>query len=83
MPSINQPKKKALAMPYSTESTVKELLDNAQTRAFIEEKMPELLTHPALGMIRGMSLRAIAPFSGGKLNDEALAAIDEALQKLG
>lgn len=70
-------------MTFSTHSTVKELLDNPQTRAFLEEKMPELLIHPALSMIRGMSLRAIANFSDGKLNDEVLASIDEALQKLG
>lgn len=70
-------------MGLSTNSTVKELLDNPRSRAFMEEKMPELLKHPALGMIRGMSLRAIAPFSDGKLNDETLASIDEALQKLG
>ena len=70
-------------MAFSTNSTVKELLDNPQTRAFLEERMPELINHPALGMIKSMSLKAIAPFSGGKLNDEVLATIDEALQKLG
>lgn len=69
-------------MGFSIDSTVGDLLENAGTRAFIEKTMPELVNHPAMGMIRGMSLRAIAPFSNGKLTDEILTTVDAALQKI-
>ena len=69
-------------MGFSINSTVGELLENAETKAFLDKKMPELANHPALGMIRGMSLKAIAPFSNGKLTDEILATVDAELQKI-
>lgn len=69
-------------MGFSIDSTVGELLDNPATRAFIDKKMPELASNPAIGMARGMSLRAVAAYSGGKLTDEILAAVDIELRKL-
>lgn len=38
--------------------------------------------HPMLGMIKGMPLRALAPFSEGRLTDEVLAKLDVELAKL-
>lgn len=69
-------------MPFSSSSTVGELLDNEATRGYMEKHMPELINHPMIKMARGMSLRAIAPFSGGKLDEETLAKIDVDLAKL-
>ena len=69
-------------MAFSTESTIQELLDNPTSRAFMEANMDELVNHPMLGMIKGMSLKSVAPFSGGKLTDELLAKIDLELKKL-
>jgi len=67
---------------YSINSTVAELLDNPATLAFIEKNMAELPNHPMLGMIMNMPLKALAPFSEGKLTDEVLAQIDAELAKL-
>ncbi|SMB21543.1 conserved protein of unknown function [Sterolibacterium denitrificans] len=69
-------------MGYSIDSKVGELLDNAGPRAVIDQHMPELATNPQIGMARGMSLKMIAGFSGGKITKEMLAAVDEDLKKL-
>jgi hypothetical protein len=69
-------------MAFSVDSTLRELMENPSTHEFLEKNMPELLQHPALSMIRNMSLRQIAPFSEGKLTDEVLAQIDENLKGL-
>ena len=68
-------------MPFSIHSTIGELMDNADTRAFIETHMAELAHHPMLGLAKQMSLKALAPFSGGKLTDATLAQIDAELRK--
>ena len=69
-------------MTYSINSTIKELLANPSTRAFIEKHMAELPKHPMLAMIKGMPLKALAPFSEGRLTDEVLAQLDIELAKL-
>lgn len=69
-------------MPYSIDSNVGDLLDNAAPRAVIDKLMPELPTNPQIAMARGMSLKMIAGFSGGKITPEMLAAVNAELQKL-
>jgi len=69
-------------MAFSINSTVAELLENPATLAFIEANMAELPNHPMLSMIKGMPLKALAPFSEGKLTDEVLERIDAELAKL-
>lgn len=66
-------------MAYCIDTTVGELLDNAAPRAVIDRLMPELPSHPQIGMARGMSLKAIAPFSGGIITEELLAEANTAL----
>jgi hypothetical protein len=69
-------------MAYSIDSTVGELLDNAAPRAVIDKHMPELASNPQIGMARGMSLKIVAGFSGGKITNEMLAAVNDDLQML-
>ena len=69
-------------MGFSVDSTVGELLDNPLSRAFIDQHMPELPSHPMLAMARSMPLRAIAPFSGGKLTPDVLDWIDGEFRKM-
>jgi len=73
---------KEINMGYSIDSKVGELLDNAAPRAVIDKHMPELATNPQIGMARGMSLKMIAGFSGGKITKEMLAAVNDDLQKI-
>lgn len=69
-------------MTFSINSTIEDLLANPATLAFIEKNMPELPSHPMLAMIKRMPLKALAPFSEGKLTPEVLANIDTELAKL-
>jgi hypothetical protein len=69
-------------MAFSIESTVGDLLDNPGPRAVLDKIMPQLATNPQIDMARGMSLKMVAGFSGGKITDALLAEVDAALAKL-
>ncbi|HYD63366.1 MAG TPA: hypothetical protein VEC35_23620 [Noviherbaspirillum sp.] len=70
-------------MPYSIDSTVRDLLDNDVVKAIVEQHLPGFSAHPQIGMARGMSLSMVAKFSEGLITDDALQNIDEALRALG
>ncbi len=61
-------------MALSIDSPIADLLDNPATLAILDRIMPGLSTNDRISMARGMglSLRAIASFSGGKITDELL-----------
>ena len=69
-------------MPYSIDSKVGDLLDNAAPRAVIEKLMPELPNNPQISMARGMSLKMVAGFSGGKVTPAMLESVNAELLKL-
>jgi hypothetical protein len=69
-------------MPYSTESTVRDLLDNDATKAIVEQHLPGFSSHPQIGMVRDMGLSTVAKFSGGLITDEALQKIDAAFKAI-
>ena len=69
-------------MAYSIESTLAELIDNAAPCNVLEKHIPGMTTDPQIGMARGMSLSMVAGFSGGRITDAHLAAINEDLKKL-
>ena len=68
-------------MTYGIHSSIEDLLANPATLAFIEQHLPELPQHPMLAMIKRMPLKALAPFSEGRLTDEVLARLDLELAK--
>lgn len=70
-------------MSFTTESTVRELLEDAAAKAILEEHLPGFSAHPQIGMAQGMPLSTVAKFSGGQITDEALKKIDAALKALG
>lgn len=70
-------------MPYSTETTVRELLDNPTTASILEKFLPGFSAHPQVAMAGGMSLAIVAKFSNGLITDDALEKIDGALKALG
>jgi hypothetical protein len=61
-------------MAFSIDTPIGELLDNPDTLAVLDRHMPGLSTNPQIGMARsmGLSLKAVAQFSGGKITDELL-----------
>jgi len=69
-------------MSYSIQSTIGELLDNADARSVVEQHLPGMAAHPQISMARGMSLAAVAPFSGNLITSDALSKIDIGLKAL-
>ncbi len=67
----------------STETTtIGELLDNPDSKAVLDTHLPGFADNPQIEMARGMTLRFVAPMSGGMVSDEAMDAIDTDLQAL-
>lgn len=61
---------------------VGDLLDDAASRAVLEKHLPGIGQHPQIGMARQMTLRALAPLSGGLIPEAALTAIAADLEGL-
>lgn len=67
---------------FSTKNTLRQLLENEKTKAFLEVHMAELLAHPMLNMAMDVTLRQLAGFAPDQLTDEVLEKIDAGLAKL-
>ena len=63
-------------MAFSIDTPIGDLLDNPATLAILDKLMPSLSSNPQIGMARGMglSLKAVAGFSGGRITDDLLEA---------
>ncbi|MFT3814609.1 MAG: hypothetical protein QM740_14725 [Acidovorax sp.] len=74
-------------MPYSIESTVRELMGNDAARAVLKQHLPGVASHPQLSLAivlaNALPLATAARYSGGLVTDEALRKIDKALKALG
>ena len=68
-------------MALTTDSSIEDLLDNEAAKAVLLKHMPGIADHPQIGMAKamGLSLKAVAGFSGGKITD---AMLDAAAQDL-
>lgn len=71
-------------MAFSSDSSIGDLLDDAASHAVLIKHMPGIADHPQIGMAKamGLSLKAVAGFSGGKITDEMLAAVEQELAAL-
>jgi predicted RNA polymerase sigma factor len=68
-------------MAFTTDSSIDDLLNDATVRAILDKHMPGMAAHPQIGMARsmGLSLKAVAGFSGGKITDAMLDAVAQEL----
>ena len=64
------------------ESSIKDLLANAETQAVLEKHLPGIGAHPARPQFEDMTLAEVAPLSDGAVTAEKIAAIDADLKKL-
>lgn len=64
-------------MALTTDSSVADLFDNPAAAAVLTKHMPAMAEHPQIGMAKamGLSLKAVAGFSDGKITDDMLAAV--------
>ena len=69
-------------MAFTGDSTIDDLLANEKAKAVMEKHVPGLSTHPALAMVKSMSLKAVAAFPQANISSDKLAAIIEDLSKI-
>ncbi len=64
-------------MAFSPDSSIADLFDDPAASAILNKHMPAMAEHPQIAMAKsmGLSLKAVAGFSGGKITDEMLAAV--------
>jgi hypothetical protein len=71
------PAAEAAKSAFSTaETTIGDILDNAEAKAIVEKHMPGFSAHPQIEMARGFSLKAVQSFQPDQITDELLAKID-------
>jgi hypothetical protein len=69
-------------MALSMESKLGDIIANPQGKAILEKHLPGFSTNPQMAMAKGMSLKMIAPMSGGKITPAILKTIDEELKQI-
>ena len=69
-------------MAITIDSKIGEILADPKGKAVLDKHVPAFSTNPQISMAKGMTLKVIAPMSGGKLTPAILKAIDEDLKKL-
>ncbi len=63
--------------PYSTaETKIGVLLEDPAAKAILDKHIPGMTDNPSISMAADMTLKALQGFTGGKITDEMLAAID-------
>ncbi len=61
-------------------STIEAIAATPAGKASFEKNLPDLLPHPAYDQFKGMTLRDLAPLSGGTITDEKIAAVEADLK---
>ncbi|MGR4863103.1 hypothetical protein [Caulobacter sp. LARHSG274] len=59
-----------------------DLLDNPATKAVLDKYIHDMISNEQISMARGMTLKALQPYSGEALSDAVLAKIDADLAKI-
>jgi len=63
--------------PSVETTTIGDLIANPASKAVLAKDIPELLAYDGLDQIKGMTLRAVEPYSEGKIDDAKLTAIQK------
>lgn len=61
-------------------SPIEAIAANPAGKAALDKNFPDLSAHPAYEQFKGMSLRDLAPLSGGIITDEKIAALEASLK---
>ena len=70
------------AAKLTIDTPIEALMADEKAKAVVDANLPGIADHPAYGQFKAMSLKAVQPFSGGVITDEALTKIAEGLAKL-
>jgi hypothetical protein len=63
----------AAAAKLSIDASIEALVADPAGKAVIDANFPGMTTHPAYDQFKGMTLKAVQPFSNGVITDEAIA----------
>jgi len=69
-------------MALTIDSKMGDLLADPKAKAVLEKHIPGIATNPQMAMAKGMTMKMIAPMSGGKITPAILKAVEEDLKKL-
>jgi hypothetical protein len=69
----------AAAAKYSIDTPIETIAADPAGKAVLDTVMPGVTTHAMYEQFKAMSLKQLAPMSGGKITDEGLAKANEAL----
>jgi hypothetical protein len=69
-------------MPFTVNSTMRQVLANPSAHEIIERHVPGATTHPQLNLALDMSLREIALYPEAELTREKLQALLDDLAKI-
>ena len=69
-------------MALTLDSKLGDILADPKGKAVLDKHLPGFSTNPQMAMAKGMSLKMVAPMSGGKITPAILSAIDADLKKL-
>jgi hypothetical protein len=61
------------AAKFSLDTPIETLAADPAAKAVLDANFPGLTTHQAYDMFKAMSLKQVAPMSGGQISDESLA----------
>ena len=64
------------AAAFSTDTAIETLMADERAKAVVIKHIPGLDQHPAYEQFKALSLKALAPFSQGQINDELLGKIE-------
>lgn len=67
---------------FTLDTPIERLVADPAARAVLDRELPGLTTHDLYGQFKGMSLKALKPFSDGLITDERLAAVEAGLKAL-
>jgi hypothetical protein len=72
----------AAAKFNTTDTTIGDLLANAEAKAVLEKHLKEFVSNPQIEQASSMTLRQIQSYAGDALSDAKLAQVDADLAKI-
>ncbi|PZT98999.1 MAG: hypothetical protein DI624_06485 [Brevundimonas sp.] len=67
---------------HTLDTPIERLVADPAAKTVLDRELPGLTTHARYDQFKGMSLKALKPFSGGLITDERLAAVEAGLRAL-
>lgn len=77
--STSTPPPSVTAAKFTVDTPLETIAADPAGKAALDATMPGITTHPMYEQFKSMSLKQLAPMSGGKITDEGLVKANDAL----